>query len=159
METTETTEQPTPEKLPDLVINEQAKYFLHIAGRWANFLAIIGFIVTGLIFICALFIGSILARLPQFQETTMPAGVTGFMSFLYILVAVFHFFIAYYVYQFGAKIKSGIAHNDSQEAATAFGNLKSLFKLIGITTVVVLSLYILIIIIVILVAMIGLSMR
>jgi glucan phosphoethanolaminetransferase (alkaline phosphatase superfamily) len=150
METTETPEQTLSEQPKrELILGEEAKYFLHTAGRWATFLGIMGFIGTGFVVIIAFFIGALFSFISRLNPAAsqMPAGISGIFTFVYLLVAVFYFFMSYYLYQFGTSIKSGTLLNDATLATKAFKNLKSHLKLIGITTIVAISLYILILII------------
>lgn len=153
MDTTEPLLPLDPE--PEIVITPDGKYYLHTAGQWASFLGIIGFIITGLILILALFMGGIYSKIgaAAYQSPGEPAGMAGIMtafaSFLwifYLALAIFYFFLSLYLYKFGSNIKAGTALNDSNKATQAFSSLKSLFKLWGITAIVVISLYILIII-------------
>ena len=160
MDTTETTDPIVPDyPLPPLVIDQEGKYFLHTAGRWATFLGIMGFIGTGVIALCAIFIGSIFSVISRLNPAAqaIPSGVGGFLTFLYLMIAVFYFFMSYYLYQFGTKIKNGTSLNDSALATKAFMNLKSHFKLIGITTIIFLSIEILAVIIVVIAAVFATS--
>jgi len=156
METNETFEQTSPG--PALVLNFEAQSYLREAGKWAVFLGILGFIGTGLILICALFVSTIFALIAQYQPTPYPAGISGIVSFVYVLIAVFNFFFALYLYQFGSRIKKGILFNDAMETNKALEKLKSFFKLWGITTIVILALYALMIIIFIIVGVGAASM-
>ncbi|WP_179413601.1 DUF5362 family protein [Mucilaginibacter sp. E4BP6] len=154
METTETPELLLPEQpKPGLILGEEAKYFLHTAGRWATFLGIMGFIGTGFVVIIAIFISAFFSLIGRLNPAAsqMPTSMSGVFTFVYLLVAVFYFFMSYYLYQFGTSIKSGTLLNDATLATKAFKNLKSHLKLIGITTIVAISFYILIIIIVLIV--------
>jgi hypothetical protein len=137
-----------PETTPKLFITEEAQYYLQKAGQWAYFLGIAGFVFTGFIVLAALFIGSIFGMLSKIQPTAtpMPAGAGAMMTFFYLLIGVFYFFASLYMYQFGDKIKSAVLHNNTGEATIAFGKLKSLFKLWGITAIVFIGLYALILI-------------
>ena len=158
METTETTEL-TPDPTPDMVLTQEAKYLLHTAGRWATFLGIMGFIGAGIIALLAFFVGTIFTAISKLNPMAsgMPFAASGFITFIYLLIAVFYFFIAYYLYQFGVNIKSGTLYNDTIQTTKAFRNLKSHFKLIGITSIVVISFYILFFIIGIIVLIAGIS--
>jgi len=149
METTETPEfsQPPkqPEKLPEIILNADAKYFLYTAGRWAVFLGIMGFIFTGFIALMAIFAGAIFSTIGRLQgAAAMPAGVGGLITVVYLIFAAVHFFFALYLYQFGVKIKDGITYINELQVTIALGKLKSFFKYWGILVIVVISLYILI---------------
>lgn len=166
MDTTETTtEQFAPIPEPVITLDAQAKYFLHTAGRWATFLGILGFIGTGLVLLCAVFVGTVFSLLSRFNPTAMMGtntdnsvassalgAASGFVSFFYVLIAVFYFFMSYYIYKFGTGIKKSMMFSDSIGATKAFEYLKSHLKLIGITAIVFISFYILIIIIVVIAA-------
>ncbi|MGZ3764396.1 MAG: DUF5362 family protein [Mucilaginibacter sp.] len=161
METTET-EAVTPAPQPELVLNFEAQSYLREAGKWANFLAIVGFIMCGLILIMALFAGSIFTTMsrvmPNSQGSNLLAGMGGLISVVYILLDVLYFFFSFYLYQFAGQIKKGINYTDSLQVTSAMGKLKSFFKLWGIVTIVVISLYVLFFLIAILVGIGASSM-
>lgn len=154
METTEFNELQPPAEPAGILLLQDAQYYLHESGKWAKFLGILGFIGSGFIALAGLFFSTIISNLPQYQQTTMPAAFSGAMGFVYLLMAVFNFFIAMYLYQFGVRIKNGIGFSDPKEISNALGKLKSLFKMSGITAIVVIAIYILVIIGVILAAII-----
>jgi len=157
METTETPEQTLPEQPKrELILGDEAKYYLHTIGRWANCVSGVGLIVTALILLLVIFVGSLFSMMSNLQQqytvgggafayNAMNAGLN-FLRFLYLGIAVFHFFAAFYLNKFATKIKQGVALNNANTATSAFENLKSFFKLIGIATIVVLSIYILMIV-------------
>lgn len=146
METTDLIEQSNAEHLPALTLNEDAKYYLHQSGKWASFLGIMGFIATGFLVLGALFIGTIFSMVAKFQSSPYPAGLGGLMSFVYMLIAAFYFFFSLYLYQFGNRIKDGILFHNELQISAALEKLKSFFKLWGVTTIVIISLYILMLI-------------
>ena len=138
---------------PGLVLGEQAKKYLNTAGRWASFLGILGFIATGFIVLGAIFAGTMLAGLAKIESMGNPYGGTtvstvstlaamsGYISVIYLLVAIFYFFFSFYLYKFGSDIKSGTRFNSQVQVTGALKNLKSFFKLWGITTIVIIVLY------------------
>lgn len=144
METTENQLEPTAE--PQIILSEEAQYYLQKAGQWAYFLGVVGFVLAGILVLVSLFIGSIFSMMSKFQPqaTPYPAAMGGFLSFIYVLIAVFYFFFSLYMYQFGSRIKNGILYSNSAEVTIALGKLKSFFKLWGISTIVIISLYALI---------------
>ena len=99
METTETTEPtPVPVPMPELVITEEAKYYLTVAGKWANFLAIVGFVFTGFIVIGIIFSGSVFSSLQNIPSiytaelSVMFGYAIGFIRVVNVLLAVYCFF-------------------------------------------------------------------
>ena len=154
METKEIEEQPTPLPQPDLVLNLEAQSYLKEAGKWAKFLAIMGFIFCGLILVLAIFAGTVFSIMSSVvpNGNSIPAGLGGIVSVIYILIDVVYFFFPYYLYQFSDKIKKGINFNDTAHVTAATEKLKSFFKYWGILTVIIIAFYALAIIILIIVA-------
>jgi hypothetical protein len=156
METTENQLEPTAE--PQIILSEEAQYYLQKTGQWAYFLGIVGFVFAGILVLVSLFIGSIFSMISRFQPGAA-AAYPAIGSFVYILIAVFYFFFSFYMYQFGSRIKNGILHSNSEEVTIAFSKLKSFFKFWGISTAVIISLYALIFIVVIIGGAIGIMSR
>jgi hypothetical protein len=143
MEVTETNDQIVPEAPDGIVLTPEAQIYLREAGKWANFLGIIGFIVCALFLILALFIGalfSVMAKLSPIYSQ-LPAAMGTVLSVIFILIDILYFFFALYLYQFGSRIKNGLMYMDANQVADALGKLKSFFKLAGIVTIVVLCIY------------------
>jgi hypothetical protein len=135
--------QAPAEQPQGIVLLQDAQYYLTIAGKWAKFLGIMGFICTGFIVLCALFIGTIMSAMSSFSPASrMAAAPGGFLTISYLLIAVLNFFIALYLYQFGARVKEGVIFNSSATVTEGLGKLKSMFKLVGIVTIVILVFYV-----------------
>ncbi|MFD0764121.1 DUF5362 family protein [Mucilaginibacter lutimaris] len=139
MEINETPVQPVPTE-PQLILNEQAQYYLHKAGQWAYFLGIMGFVGTAFIAILALFVGTIFTTMATMNPMmAAAAGAGGAVTVVYLLIALVSFFFALYLYQFGDRIKKGITFKNNEEVTLALSKLKSFFKLWGIFAIVYLS--------------------
>lgn len=146
MEPNEINEQQDPAAEIKFLLLDDAQYYLQKSGEWARFLGIMGFIGSGLLVITSFFIGAIFASMSVYQASPYPAGMGGIMGFMYILIAVFYFFLSLYLYKFGNKVKQGILYSDTIQVSAGLKNLKSFFKLLGITTIVIIALYALIIV-------------
>lgn len=134
---------------PAITLDHEAQAYLKEAGRWASFLGIVGFVFCAIIAICSFFAGAILSagNFGTSNPLASMAGMGGIMlTIVYLLIALFYFFFSLYLYQFGNRIKQGINFTDNLHVTNAFSKLKSFFKLWGITTIVVLGLYLLVII-------------
>jgi predicted RND superfamily exporter protein len=71
---------------------------------------------------------------------------TGFgavLGVVYILLAVLYFFPCLYLLRFSNHMKVALATEDQTRLTTAFENLKSVFKFIGVLTIVILGIYVL----------------
>lgn len=136
----------TPQQAEGIVLLENAQAYLKESGRWARFLGIVAFIFAGFMAILALFMGAILSAMSSFPGFG-GAKFGGLLTVIYLPIAVLYFFVGLYLYKFGTRVRDGIAFSDSAQVTEGLGRLKSLFKLLGIVTIVVIALYVLIFII------------
>jgi hypothetical protein len=118
-----------------------AKQALLVASKWAKFLSILGFIGVGLMVVLGIFIMLQFSNLPVRVGNGLPVGMFGF---IYIAMALLYFFPVYYLFQFANNTKKGISNNSNDSIEIGLVNLKSMFKYIGIFTLVILSIYVLI---------------
>lgn len=128
-----------------LHISQAAKSYLFESAKWGKFLSIVGFVMSGLLVLLGLFMGTIFGMLSTYSPNPLP-----FPSFLigifYIGIALLYIFPCLYLYRFATQTKDALASNDSDTLTTALMNHKSLFKFMGICTIVVLCLYALILV-------------
>lgn len=126
----------------NLELNQLAKEALREGARWTFFLSIMGFIGVALMLIFAVFLTVKLSSIPTEIDPFASFGaMRGLMTFIYIALAVFYFFPVYYLYNYSVKMKTALQVNDNALLAEAFVNLKSHHKFIGITIIVILSIY------------------
>ncbi|HEX2921279.1 MAG TPA: hypothetical protein VHO50_08960 [Bacteroidales bacterium] len=78
-------------------------------------------------------------------SSSLSALATGFpmgiLAFVYIAIAVLFYFPVTYLYRFSVQMKPGLSSGDQPTVTSAFKNLKSMFRFMGIFAIVVLSLY------------------
>ena len=133
----------------ELQVSTNAQNYLTESARWGKFLAIIGFVLCGLMVLIAVFVPTFIFRLPPYNNlpaaynTAMQAGIT----IVYLLVAV--------LFKFSAKMQLAVKSVSQEKFDDSLMNLKSMFKFYGIMTIIFLSFYALIFV----VAMIGLAMK
>jgi len=144
-------EQTTPTGLFELHIDAPSSAHLNEAAKWGKFLAIIGFVMCGLIALIALFAGSFISAM--FRSSGMDSGMAGgsaiggaFLTIIYLLCALLYFFPCLFLYRFSAKMKTALRTDDQQLLIDSFKNLKACLRFLGIVTIVVLSFYVLAII-------------
>ncbi len=124
-----------------LLIIPEIKGYLLETSRWGKILAIVGYVGIGLIVLLAL------AML--FGATLFNKGIAGFpmgfpmglMAVPYLLFALLYYFPVNYLHRFSKEIKRGLQSDQIATVTSAFRNLKSLFKFMGILMLVVLSIY------------------
>ncbi len=120
-------------------LSEQAKKYLLEASKWANFIAIVGFIAIGLLIIMSFSIGTILANLP---EGSLGGLSPRFFSFFYLIAAGVYFIPVFFLFQFGHKTKQALMQDDHNLLTFGLKKLRSHYKFIGILFIVFISLYI-----------------
>jgi hypothetical protein len=112
-------------------------YFVQSA-KWAKFLGIVGYIGTGLMVLGAVFmivLGSWMSGIPGLPFSPAVLGV------IYLGGAALSFFYSKYLYTFGVKMIAATSNNSREWLEMAASNLKSWFKLMGIITIIILSIY------------------
>ncbi|MFZ5939225.1 MAG: DUF5362 family protein [Bacteroidota bacterium] len=136
-----------------LTFNNEMLNSLKEVARWGNFLAIVGYVGLSLMILASLF----MFAAGGFSNHLFPGGnFPGFLAgFLYIIVAVLYFFPVNYLYKASDQIKKAIAHTNEAEMTAGFAHLNSLFRFMGIMTIVVLSIYALVIVVAIFAALLS----
>jgi len=135
----------------NLVLNDQAVDALRESAKWCMFLSILGFIGIAFMVIAGLFMSVAMSAIgdnPAFGGGAMnPLGaVKAYFGIMYIVIAALYFFPIYYLYKYATGTKRALESSNSDVLSDALVNLKSHHKFLGITAIVVISLYILIII-------------
>lgn len=141
-------EQNQDSSLFGLSIDPISRNHLWDAARWAKFLAIVGFIVCGLVVVVGIFTGSVFETAMQraelrdgrFQDTR---GLGVLAAIFYILFALLYFFPCLFLFHFATKMKTALMSNDQDTLNGSFQNLKKTFRYIGILTIIVLVFYVL----------------
>ncbi|HSB93077.1 MAG TPA: DUF5362 family protein [Flavitalea sp.] len=141
-------------QLFDLHVDHEGTQYLAQAAKWGRFLSIIGFVMIGLMVVFSLFAGSIFAKAfatmgDANNAGTMAAmgGFGGVFTVIYMLIAALWLMPVIYLYRFSTRMLDALRANDQHLLNTSFKNLKSCFRFVGITTIVVLSIYAFIIVI------------
>jgi Family of unknown function (DUF5362) len=142
-------EQNQDSSLFGLTIDPISKNHLAEAARWARFLAIVGFIMCGLIVLAGVFAGSIFSsmgnsfgRYESGGEVTNAMGaMTTMMAIFYIVLALLIFLPYLFLYRFGSRMKTALASNDQNILNSSFQNLKIMLRYVGIFTIIGLSFY------------------
>lgn len=126
-----------------LQLTEMAISHLNQTRKWANFLAIIGFISCGLLVIGALIFGTIMSSYLDFGDEFTGMLSSGSLTIIYLILAGICFLIYLYLYRFAKKLKVAINSNNSAYLEESFKNLKLYYKINGIIIIVVFGIYVL----------------
>ena len=132
----------------ELQVNQTAVQYLKESAKWSLFLAIMGFIGIGFMVIAAIFMATAMGSLMGGASPGMNgmAGMGGMISVLYIVMALLYFFPIYYLYKYASDMKAALNNRNNDLLTSAFGYLKSHHKFLGVSIIVVISLYIVMII-------------
>ncbi|WP_347157498.1 hypothetical protein [Pontibacter chitinilyticus] len=131
------------EEMPEgFIISPHTAGFLRKAAKWGKFLAIVGFVIVGLMVLFALFGGTFMGSA---LASVLHNGMSGFMgtffTVFYLLMALLYFFPVLYLYRFSANMLEGLRLQNQELVDASFKNLKSLFKFLGLLTAIVLGIY------------------
>jgi hypothetical protein len=128
------------EHLFDIQIDPQTQAYLGESARWGKFLSIVGFIMCGLMVIVALFAGRYMANSLRGVEG-MAEFSGGAFTAAYLIVAAIWFFPCLYLYNYSTRLQMALRGNDQFAFTTAFKNLKSCLKFMGVCTIIGLCFY------------------
>ena len=133
------------ENQQNLELNEQALDALRTSAKWSMFLAIMGFIGIGLMIIAALVMASVMSAIPSSPMSPL-GNLKGYLTGVYLFMALLYFPPVYYLFKYATDMKTALLNSRSDMVGVALGYLKSHHKYLGISIIVVMSLYILFII-------------
>jgi uncharacterized membrane protein len=129
----------------ELSIDQEAHSYLSETARWAKFLAIVGFVTCGLIAIVAFVIGPLLysTTFSSLSANGSGLGAAGgaMVTALYLAIAVLYFFPCLFLFHLSVRLKAALRDNDQVRLTSSLKSQKTLFKYVGIMTLVILSLY------------------
>ena len=132
----------------NLIINGQIKSHLLETAKWGRMLAIIGFVGLGLMVIFLIFgVSMFNSILAQQTMSTGGSAIGSAMTGAYIFFALFmliYLFPLLYLYKGSVAYIRALNSDNQEELEAGFENYKSLFKFIGIFTIIVFGLYLLI---------------
>jgi hypothetical protein len=128
-------------------ITAEATVFLLKTAKWGKFLAILGFIVTGFLFLAGVLMSFVLGMLPdEMMPLDMPFSPIVF-SVIYIAIAGIYVIPVIFLNNFCNNAIKAIENSSTDNLTASIRNLKNLFVFVGISTLVVLSFYTIILII------------
>jgi hypothetical protein len=137
-ETNETQEQTT------LIVSEEMRSYIYEIAKWAGFLAIVGFVFTGIMIISAFTIGAAMNTSPEIMLMAGQMGKFGgiFFTVICLVYAFAVFYPSLLMFKYSTKAKHGVLYGEQTSLNDALSKLKSLFKYWGIITIIFISLYI-----------------
>ena len=141
----------------ELSVDGASSGFLKETSRWAKFLSIVGFVMVGLMILISLSIIGLGSSNALLEASLQNAGYSSPMmvGVIYLVMAVVSIFPYLYLFQFGSRMKAALDASDQDALNSAFSNLKSCFKFVGVFTIIMLAFLILAFAVMIVVAVTG----
>ncbi|HEY5691003.1 MAG TPA: hypothetical protein VIS49_06060 [Cyclobacteriaceae bacterium] len=118
--------------------NSQIKDYLLETSRWGKLLAIIGYLLIGIMILIAV------AMMIGTSASDRAFGSTisiGYMGFIYLVIALLYYFPATYLHSFSNQVRLCLQSQEMGSITLAFQNLKPLFKFMGIFAIVMICFY------------------
>lgn len=140
-------QQQSGQSIFDLSLDGQSKGFLQESAKWGKFLAIVGFIFCGLILIGGIALSlqpdALTKSYDRFGYREDPSENLGpAMVVVYIAIAVLYFFPCLFLFRFSSNMKSALQSGDQATLVSSFRNLRSMFRFVGVLTIIVLAIYV-----------------
>jgi ABC-type multidrug transport system fused ATPase/permease subunit len=138
----ETNESFNSEQESVLELDDDARYFLHVASKWSYFISILGFIMILIMFSGVLVMGLGVGFLFGNAGPAMAEGaIFSFIWIIYIVMILVYFFPIYYLYKFSTRLKMAMRNDDTFELTESFRFLSKHYKFIGVLAIIMLILY------------------
>ena len=127
-----------------LIVSDEMLDALNATRPWVKFLAILGFVFTGLSVLFGL--AALIGLYGRFLKPGLPAFVGPASGVFYLVMALFLYLIpSIYLYRY-AKVIAGLPASAGEAFENALRLQKSFWKYVGIFTVILLILYALVIV-------------
>ena len=131
-------------------LDNEGAYFLYQAAGWARFLAIVGFVMYGLVMLIFL-IGTITSSdmyIPEYgMQNPMPYAPSMIFSWTFFILMVIIMGVMciplVYLYNFSTKVRKAFNEGNSQILSQSMRALKNMFVFYGIFIIIYFSLLLL----------------
>lgn len=125
----------------ELNIDNDIIGFLKETSSWTYFLSILGFFGIGLIVILGLYFSLIASTNDAFNPYAGTGFSMAYFGLIYIIMGAIYIIPIIYLFNFSRKMKAALKTKSNVDLKSAFSNMKSHYKFIGIFTLIVISLY------------------
>ncbi len=142
-------QESSPEQAPQLETTRIMRQEWFSTARWANFLAIAGFIGTGIVLLVAISLPSIFAQLMSSgifaeQETAFPFATMGVgFAALVVVSALVQLVLLVMQYRFAANLKRAVQQTDQRHFEQAWFYFRNLYRWTAIITILFIGIYLL----------------
>ena len=127
-----------------LIVTEDIRSYIYETARWAKFLSVIGFVLTGIMILFSFSAEALITTMNgRVGEANNPWATLGggFLTILFLLSALLYFYPSLLLFKYASSAKQAVLYGDQPALSVALGKMKSFFKFWGIITIVILGLY------------------
>jgi hypothetical protein len=132
---------------------------LRATKPWIRFCSILGFIITGFVFLAALMMGAgggmMASSMPDSGTGIPMGGLYAALAVAYVLMGFLYLFPSLKLWKYGNRIVDLMSSHSVQDLEAALDAQRSFWKLVGIMVAVFIALYILVIGVVVVVGTFG----
>lgn len=116
--------------------------FLEMA-RWTKFLAVLGFVTIGLLFVLGIVISFVLSNTSLGGSQFSSLGAVGPVAFILVFLTIIgvNFYPIFALFRYSQCIKVAMNTDNKGELNNAIRHLKNMFRYIGILTIIMLAFY------------------
>lgn len=126
---------------PQLIVTEEMRSYIYDLAKWANFLAIVGFVIASFMLLAALTVGTAMNTSPEIKAMMGALGNIGSTAITIVFIAygLFIFYPSVLLFKYARKAKLGVLYGEQENLNEAFSALKSLFRFWGIMVIILIG--------------------
>jgi len=131
----------------DLQVDGFAYAHLKETAMWSRFLGIVGFVISALYVVIAIFAGTFMSTLGSSLQTAGFMGGGVMLSIFYLVFAGIGFVVSLFMFRFGKNMKLALQNTEQESLNAAFLNLKLVYRFYGIIMIIGLAFMVLAIVV------------
>ena len=129
-----------------LEIDSAAKSSFLEMARWTKFLAILGYVIMGMVLVLGIFISVFMNSFYEAYGGTSPLAALGsggpiIIMLVFTVITSIYIYPTYALMKYSSCIKAALTTDNKEQFNIAIRYLKNMFKYIGIFTIVLMALY------------------
>lgn len=132
----------TNTNLFDLQIDAQSQSYLGETAKWAKFVAIVSFVLVAIMIFAFLALAALTTTTP-FSDSAMRFYGGGVLVVMAIVMTIVIVIPNVFLLRFATRMQAALRNNDQPSLISAFSNIKSCYKFIGILYIVMIAIWIL----------------
>lgn len=132
------------QKHPQLIVTEDMRSYIYDMAKWANFLGIVGFVISAFLLLAALTVGPTINANPEMAKMLGQLGAMDgtTISIVFLFYGLLIFYPSLLMVRYAIKAKQGVLYGEQENLNEAMSRLKSLFKYFGVLAIVFIGLYV-----------------